>query len=316
MGARMSSHWPRDGFWRWLLGGYDRRTVLALGAMGLTCLTVAVVYSDLIEWDAPMDWLLVGIWVAMGALLSWRVDPRRDLPLLIVGLIGGGIIEWWGTESVLWIYYTRERPPLWILPAWPISALAIVRIHHLLRRALSPLDRLGWAYWVVVPAFVALMTRFLWVRIHVAASQVVVVLMVLVTVLGAKPRRDLLLFVSGALLGVFLEYWGTSRHCWIYYTLQEPPLEAALAHGFATVAFARGVQGVQWLWGLVRGRRRDLQPAARGTLPCPQRSAATRACPVALAGEAKISLTDPRSTTRPASMTTTCSAALRTAPRS
>ncbi len=243
------SHPEEDhtGFWRWLWAGYDRRTIIALVLMGLTCAAVGVVYSHLIEWDAPMDWLLVGIWAVMGALLSWRVDPKRDLPLLFVGLIGGGIIEWWGTESVLWVYYTRERPPLWILPAWPISALAIVRIYTILRRALPILERAWPAYWLVIPAFVAVMTKFLWIRIHVPASQVVVGLMVVVALVGAKPKRDLLLFVAGAALGIFLEYWGTSRHCWTYYTREHPPFEAALAHGFATVAFARGVQGMLWV---------------------------------------------------------------------
>lgn len=271
-----------QSFWRWLWAGYDRRTLIALGLMGLTCCTVGVFYSHLIEWDAPMDWLLVGIWAVMGALLSWRVDPKKDLPLLFVGLIGGGIIEWWGTESVLWVYYTKERPPLWILPAWPISALAIVRIYTLLRRALPFTERAWPAYWLVVPAFVALMTKFLWIRIHVPASQVVVGLMVLVAVIGARPRRDLLLFLSGAALGIFLEYWGTSRHCWTYYTREHPPLEAALAHGFATVAFARGVQGLFWVKRLTSGLWGRVEPQPKlsddgGTpQPSPAGAATTR----------------------------------------
>jgi hypothetical protein len=240
------------GFWRWLRSGYDRRTVVALGLMGLCCGVVGVVYNHLIEWDEPMDWLLVGIWAVMAALLSWRVTPRDDLPLLLVGLIGGGVIEWWGTESVLWVYYTRERPPLWILPAWPISALAIVRLYHMLRRALPWLERAWPAYWLLIPGFVALMTRFIWIRIHVPACQVVIALMVLVAIIGAKPKRDLPLFLAGALLGIFLEYWGTTRFCWTYYTREKPPIEAALAHGFATVAFARGVQGLSWVRRLGR----------------------------------------------------------------
>jgi hypothetical protein len=254
-GPTMEGHDEHTGFWRWLRSGYDRRTVIALALMALTCGTVGIVYRHLIEWDEPMDWLLVGIWAVMGALLSWRVDPRKDLPLLLVGLVGGGVIEWWGTESVLWVYYTRERPPLWILPAWPISALAIVRIYTLLRRACPPAERLWPLYWLVIPGFVALMTKFLWVRIHVPASQVVVGLMVAVALVGAKPRRDLLLFISGAALGVFLEYWGTTRFCWTYYTREKPPIEAALAHGFATVAFARGVQGVFWVKRVLGTRR-------------------------------------------------------------
>ncbi len=254
----------RPSFLRWVWAGYDRRTIIALVLMGLTIAVVGVVYNHLIEWDEPMDWLLLGIWAVMAALLSWRVDPKNDLPLLFVGLIGGGIIEWWGTESVLWVYYTKERPPLWILPAWPISALAIVRIYTLLKRALPFMERASPAYWLVIPGFVAIMTKFLWIRIHVPASQVVVALMILVAIIGARPKRDLLLFIAGAGLGVFLEYWGTTRFCWTYYTRAQPPFEAALAHGFATVAFARGVQGLFWVKRLALGltRRSARSPRA------------------------------------------------------
>ena len=233
-----------ESFWRWLRSGYDRRTIIALGLMAVAVAVVGTVYSHLIEWDEPMDWLLVGIWAVMAALLSWRVDPVKDLPLLFVGLLGGFVIEWWGTESLLWVYYTRERPPLWILPAWPISALAIVRIYHMIRGALPKIERLWPAYWLVIPCFVAAMTHFLWVRIQVPASQVVVGLMVVVALVGAKPKRDLPLFLAGAALGFFLEYWGTTRFCWTYYTRAKPPIQAVFAHGFATVAFARGVQGL------------------------------------------------------------------------
>jgi hypothetical protein len=54
-----------------------------------------------------------------------------------------------------------------------------------------------------------------------------------------RPRRDLALFAMGSALGWFLEYWGTTRECWSYYTHETPPLITALAHGFASVAFGR-----------------------------------------------------------------------------
>ncbi|MFH1467421.1 MAG: hypothetical protein ABIO70_23760 [Pseudomonadota bacterium] len=239
-------------FLTWLRAGYDRKSVVALGlTLGLRGV-MGVVNYDLIDWSLGMDWLLVGIWAAMAALLIARIDLRHDLPLLAVGFLGGGVIEWWGTQSVLWVYFTKERPPLWILPAWPVAALAIDRLARILDRACPWLGRAAPAYWLVVPAFVAYMGHFLWIRIHVPASQVVLALMVLVTLVGARPRRDLLLFVAGAALGWFLEYWGTTRYCWTYYTYAKPPLEAVLAHGFATVAFARGVQGFAWAGRLTR----------------------------------------------------------------
>ena len=43
----------------------------------------------------------------------------------------------------------------------------------------------------------------------------------------------------GTALGYFLELWGTTRECWTYYTQATPPVIAAFAHGFASVAFGR-----------------------------------------------------------------------------
>ncbi len=56
-----------------------------------------------------------------------------------------------------------------------------------------------------------------------------------------RPDRDLVLFVAGAGMGVFLEYWGTSRKCWTYWTAEIPPPVAVFAHGFASIAFSRAV---------------------------------------------------------------------------
>ena len=58
-------------------------------------------------------------------------------------------------------------------------------------------------------------------------------------------RLAVLTFAAGAGLGYFLEYWGTTRECWTYYTLAKPPLFAVLAHGMAAVAFWRTARGLQ-----------------------------------------------------------------------
>jgi hypothetical protein len=180
------------------------------------------------------------------------VSPRRDLVLLAVGFAGGGVIEWWGTTSQIWTYFTLERPPLWILPAWPIAAVAIDRMSQLLDRVVSlaaPGRELPFAaaYWLLLPLFVLAMVAFARHTIELASTQVVIALMVGVTLRCTDPRRDVMIFLSGSLLGVFLEYWGTSRECWTYYTGQVPPPVATFAHGFASVAFGRGVRGLQWL---------------------------------------------------------------------
>jgi len=206
---------------------------------------VGIGFPFLVDPSLKADWLLFGIWIFMTVAMTWDVDPSRDLKLILTGLVGGLVIEWWGTNTELWRYYTDERPPLWILPAWPIAALTIDRFATLLERVMPRLAAAGRAYWLFMPAFVLAMTRFLWPSIAEPASWVVIGIMIAVVVGRPRPGRDAVLFVAGASLGIFLEYWGTSRRCWVYYSGQVPPAEAVFAHGFASVAFARGVQLIE-----------------------------------------------------------------------
>jgi hypothetical protein len=238
--------------------GYDRKSLYAVTALGVMYCFVAVVFSDLVifQWDETplwpipwrkLDFLLPAIWWFMSVLLCWRIVPERDLSRAFVGFVGGLLIESWGTVTVLWHYYTAERPPLWILPAWPVAALAIDRIAYFLDKALPNLNggsiRVLW--WLSLPPFVAWMTAFVAPTGHDWATQLAFVGMLLVLVLPKDHREDLCIFWGGAMLGWFLEYWGTSRHCWTYYTKEVPPMQAVLAHGFASVAFARGAWGLQ-----------------------------------------------------------------------
>ena len=90
------------------------------------------------------------------------------------------------------------------------------------------------------------------------ASQVVVALIVAVAVRCPNPRRDVVAFLSGTALGVLLEYWGTSRGCWTYYTREVPPAVAVVAHGFAAVAFNRVAAALERAarWSAVLPRQR------------------------------------------------------------
>ncbi|MCK6504210.1 hypothetical protein L6R53_12550 [Myxococcota bacterium] len=234
----------RDGYTT-VRDGYDRRSLVALAGLFAVYTAVGVNWFHLLDLSRGMDWLLAGIWAFMTAVLCWDIRASRDVPLVIVAFFGGLVIEAWGTQTSLWRYFTAERPPIWILPAWPVAALTIDRIYRLLQAVVPPW-RLGAVYAVGVPLFVLAMTRFLWPSIDQSWSQVVVALMIGVTLTPGDRREEVLLFTAGSLLGVFLEYWGTSRRCWTYYTGQVPPLEAIFAHGFASLAFLRGTRALGW----------------------------------------------------------------------
>jgi hypothetical protein len=234
--------------------GYNRLSFAAFAVLIAAGLAAGHRYDDLLDGYGKVDLPLAGLWTWIGISLPWKVRIRRDLTLLVVALLGGAVIEWWGTTTDLWWYYTRERPPLWIIPAWCTAALASDRTAQLLSELFStasdpeqklaaPFAKSPWtiAYFLLVPAFVAGMLHFLWPSLNHAASWVVSAIMLGVTCFQPKPKRDTIAFIGASLVGWLIEYWGTSRACWTYYTRSTPPFIAVLAHGFATLAFLRAV---------------------------------------------------------------------------
>ncbi len=188
-----------------------------------------------------LDYLLLGIFAFMSLMIMGGADLRRDAYTAFVGLCGGLVIESWGTQTLLWTYYTNERPPLWIIPAWPVATLAIDRMARLLDRALPPGNRRPYkiAYWAVFLVFYALLLVFTWPTIDKSLTWFALLACTLLILAPSDQRLALITFVAGSGLGYFLERWGTTRECWTYYTMQTPPLFAVLAHGLAAVAFWR-----------------------------------------------------------------------------
>lgn len=229
---------------RHLRGGYDHKSLGSFVLLVAVQVSVGLAFPHHLTlnkwlWRDPLLW---GTWAVMTLLLTWDVRPRRDVALLAVGFAGGLVIEWWGTTSQLWWYFTKERPPLWILPAWPVAALATDRIGRVLTLAEPVRRRARMLYWLLLPAFIVWMAAFMQQTFDVPSSWLVMAIMLGTLCWRPQPSRDVCLFLAGVLLGVFLETWGTSRRCWTYYTHETPPWVAVAAHGFAAVAFSRGVE--------------------------------------------------------------------------
>lgn len=233
--------------------GWNRTSFALLGGMAVVMGIVVVGWWPLLaDWlkqynphrsfFRQMDWLLLGNFAAMSLLIMARPRLKVDVWILFSGLVGGIVIEAWGTQTNLWHYYTAERPPPWIIPAWPISNLAIDRmVRFLSARLPGHARRALWraAYWTVFLSFAGLLlwfTRFTYAKPLTVFALAACALIIAVP---ADERLAVITFAAGSALGFFLERWGTTRRCWIYYTEETPPVFAVVAHGLAAVAFWR-----------------------------------------------------------------------------
>lgn len=236
---------------------WTRSSSLLLGTFFLTCALIVGIWWNLaaellalIPWDGEwwlyMDWLLLGIFAFMSALLVIGADVRKDALIIFVGLCGGLVIESWGTQTELWTYYTNERPPLWIIPAWPIASLAIDRLVRLLRVIIPERQRIfDVLYLAVFSMFAILLIGFVLPTLDKPMTIGALILCAFLIMIPENKRVAVLTFAAGSGLGYFLELWGTTRLCWVYYTGEQPPLFAVLAHGMAAVAFWRAAVVLQ-----------------------------------------------------------------------
>ena len=227
------------------------------------------------EWWRYMDWLLLGIFGFMSITIIARANIKTDVLIVFVGICGGLAIESWGTQTNLWFYYTDERPPLWIIPAWPIASLSIDRITRFLdwiferktpnlstklRTSLQSL--ISALYWLTFASFLTLMLVFVAPTFDKSYTWFSLALCILLILTPTDYRFALLTFIAGSGLGYYLELWGTTRQCWIYYTYQTPPLFAVLAHGMAAVAFWRAGLMLKMLWGRAGSLKHQLAKAS------------------------------------------------------
>lgn len=241
---------------QWL--GYDRRSAVVLVVLLVVGGTAGVTWRRYFDVNTT-DPLLTACWLLMLALMIAHVDAAHDARVAVVAFAGGAFIEAWGTRAGLWEYFTLQKPPLFILLAWPPATLATERLARLVERMTDGTAerRDTWRYaWIaIVGGFVAYLTW--WTRpgygsayTWIAGTAVAVVLAT-----AREHRVDVCRFIGGAALGYLLERWGTTRGCWIYASGGTPPPVAVLAHGFAAIAFLRAVDGWQHAIGVARGRR-------------------------------------------------------------
>ena len=264
--------------------GWSRASSVLLGGFFLIVFLIIYIWWPLAEqvlayinWGGPwwlyMDWLLLGIFLFMTLTIMMHADLRRDALIVFVATLGGLVIESWGTQTALWHYYTAERPPLWIIPAWPIATLSIDRITRFLGwgikrfntkdakehkgRTHEGRDFENWVlkilYWLIFIGFYGLMLYFVAPTFGNSFTIMALLLVALLTLTPTDYRYAVLSFIAGAGLGYFLERWGTTRECWTYYTNQTPPFFAVLAHGMAAGAFWRAGLMVKLVWRKLAG---------------------------------------------------------------
>lgn len=256
MNVRKAMHalgWTRSSYF--LLSAF----LLTLFLLGYVWWPLAKEYLDLIPWEGEwwryIDYLLVNIFLFMSFAIMARADIRQDAKMIFVGMIGGLVIESWGTQTEIWTYYTNERPPLWIIPAWPIAGLSIDRIVRLLRHTTrnhtgeqnARLQKAwGAAYWIVFLAYYAVLVDYAAPTFDKSFTWIALGLVAFFILTPTDERVAVLTFLAGTGLGYFLERWGTTREAWTYYTLEQPPVFAVLSHGIAAVAFWRCVLLLEW----------------------------------------------------------------------
>src|SRR5262245_59754975 len=223
--AALKNVWTRDS--SVLLGGF----ILTIFLIVYIWWPLAEEYLKYVDWNGAwwlyIDRLLLGVFAFMSITIISRADLKTDLLIVFVGVCGGLAIESWGTQTNLWHYYTAERPPLWIIPAWPIASLSIDRITRAINFLTTKVTKahkgdllFKIVYWITFVLFLSLMLIFVAPTFDKSFTWFALFLCILLIVTPTDYRFVLFTFIAGSGLGYYLELWGTTRECWTYYTNQ------------------------------------------------------------------------------------------------
>lgn len=160
--------------------------------------------------------ILIGAWKTIPA----AANPAHDLAVLVIASAAGFAAEAWGTRLGLWTYYTWERPPLWIVPAWPLGAALVERVAARARERFGPAP--AGAYRVAAAAAFSICAAFCapWRASPAAWAGLAAVAAALWA--GADAREEFWPLVVGFGAIVFADGWGTTNGCWSYYVAARP----------------------------------------------------------------------------------------------
>jgi len=158
--------------------------------------------------------------------LTLRTVPRGAAPaedgfIVLFAALYGYLAEAWGTRSGLWTYYTGEKPPLWIIPAWCMGALVIHRLSRQVMKFLMEFAghaRTGRLHraWIIV--FCCVFISFSAEHILTPAGISLALLLALALLpLRTRPQNDAAVLFTGTICVIFADLWGTTNNCWTYH---------------------------------------------------------------------------------------------------
>jgi hypothetical protein len=179
-----------------------------------------------LQRGGAVRWRILGEVVLFGGIILLtlriipaRIHPRRDALIALLASAAGWLIEVWGTRAGLWSYYTRESPPLWIVPVWPLGALVVDRIAGAFEARFGPAcDRrrrtaLYRSYCIL---FAAIFAAFVFPAASTSLCAALLAAILAGLLLRPLPN-DIWLIAAGLAYVFFADFWGTTNGCWAYY---------------------------------------------------------------------------------------------------
>jgi uncharacterized membrane protein YoaT (DUF817 family) len=164
--------------------------------------------------------LLAGILLLTLRAVPMKVAPKRDALIFALAALAGYAAEAWGTQTGLWTYYTREAPPLWIVPVWPLGALVIDRMSEYAKQRWKKYlsnETVSFLYWGVAVSSISVFLLFAGPAEKNPMTWLLLVFMAGTFCFRPEPKRDIWIVLTGLFYVFFADIWGTTNNCWTYY---------------------------------------------------------------------------------------------------